>query len=61
MPAWVKDVGPILGLVSFGVFLALLTLYVVRAIEIRRLRRDAPFLAEANGRPKRGRNRGNLG
>ena len=42
----------VLGLVSFVAFIALLVLYVLRAVEIRRLRRDAPFLADKNGRPK---------
>jgi hypothetical protein len=53
LPELVKDVGPILGLVSFAVFAGLVVLYVVRAREIRRLRRMAPFLTEENGRPSR--------
>ena len=48
----VRDIGPIFGLVSFGVFLSLLVLYIVRAREIRKLRREAPFLAESNGNPE---------
>jgi len=54
LPELVKDVGPILGLVSFAIFASLLVLYVVRAREIRRLRRMAPFLNEDNGRPSAG-------
>jgi hypothetical protein len=54
LPELVKDVGPILGLVSFAIFASLLVLYVVRAREIRRLRRMAPFLTEDNGRPSAG-------
>jgi hypothetical protein len=50
LPHFVKEIGPVFGFVSFGVFLALLVLYVLRALEIRRLRRVAPFLAERNGR-----------
>ena len=49
MPAVVKDLGPIFGLFSFAVFIALLGLYVRRTLEMRRLRRLAPFLAERNG------------
>ncbi len=55
LPELVKDVGPIVGLVSFAVFAGLLVLYVVRAREIRRLRRMAPFLTEDNGRPSAGK------
>jgi len=50
VPHFVKEIGPIFGFVSFGVFVALLVLYVLRALEIRRLRRAAPFLAQRNGR-----------
>jgi hypothetical protein len=49
LPQLVRDLGPILGLVSFAVFLSLLVLYIVRAREIRKLRKEAPFLAESNG------------
>ena len=52
LPQLVRDIGPIFGLVSFGVFLSLLVLYIVRAREIRKLRREAPFLAESNGNPE---------
>ena len=31
---------------------SLLVLYIVRAREIRKLRREAPFLAESNGNPE---------
>jgi hypothetical protein len=52
LPQLVRDLGPILGLVSFAVFLSLLVLYIVRAREIRKLRKEAPFLAESNGKPE---------
>ncbi len=52
VPTLVKDLGPILGLVSFAGFVVLVVLYVMRSMEIRRLRRAAPFLAEGNGRPQ---------
>ena len=52
VPHFVKQIGPVLGLVSFAAFIVLLVLYVLRALEIRRLRRAAPFLADKNGRPK---------
>jgi hypothetical protein len=52
LPQLVRDLGPILGLVSFAVFLSLLVLYIVRAREIRKLRKEAPFLAESNGNPE---------
>jgi hypothetical protein len=52
LPTLVKDIGPILGLVSFAVFLTLLVLYVLKAREIRQVRKAAPFLAEGNGKPE---------
>jgi hypothetical protein len=51
LPQLVQDAGPILGLVSFAVFVTLVVLYIMRAREIRKLRRMAPFLTEENGRP----------
>ncbi len=52
MPTLVKDLGPILGLVSFALFLSLLVLYILKAREIRQVRKAAPFLAEGNGKPE---------
>ena len=52
VPYFVRQVGPVLGLISFAAFVVLLVLYVLRALEIRRLRRAAPFLAEKNGKAK---------
>jgi hypothetical protein len=44
-----KDLGPIVGFVSFAVFIVLAGLYIRKMREIRQLRRDAPFLAGRNG------------
>ena len=52
MPTIVKDLGPILGLVSFAAFITLLVLFILRTLELRKLRRDAPFLFETNGQPE---------
>ena len=52
MPHLVKEIGPIFGLVSFAVFASLLVLYTLKAREIRKLRKAAPFLAESNGNPE---------
>jgi hypothetical protein len=52
LPQLVEDLGPIFGLVSFAVFATLLVLYIVRARQIRQLRKAAPFLAENNGNPE---------
>jgi hypothetical protein len=47
----IKDLGDLAGLISFLAMMGLLVAYVVRAREIRRLRRSAPFLADpVNGR-----------
>jgi hypothetical protein len=62
--ALIEDIGAIAGIASFLVMLGLLGLYVVRARELRRLRRSAPFLVNAgNGQPatagsRRGTSRG---
>jgi hypothetical protein len=53
LPTFIKDIGPIIGLVSFAAFICLLVLYLHGLRELRRLRRDAPFLAEQNGSPSR--------
>jgi hypothetical protein len=53
-----EDIGSVAGIVSFLVMLGLFGLYFLRAREIRRVRRSAPFLADAqNGRPGTGRSR----
>lgn len=49
MLAAAKDLGPILDFVSFALFIVLLGLYVRRTLEMRRLVRLAPFLANQNG------------
>jgi hypothetical protein len=47
----IKDVGDFVGLFSFLAMAALLVLYLLRARELRGLRRSAPFLVNAgNGR-----------
>jgi hypothetical protein len=53
LPKWVEEVGAIAGIASFVLMLALLVLYVIRAIEIHRLRKTMPFLANPqNGKPE---------
>jgi hypothetical protein len=55
LPKAIEDVGAIAGIASFVLFLALLGLYIVRAIELHRLRKSMPFLVNptnGNGRPK---------
>jgi hypothetical protein len=54
LPKAVEEAGAIAGFVSFALFLALLGLYILRALELRKLRRTMPFLVdptEANGQP----------
>jgi hypothetical protein len=54
LPKTIEEVGAIAGIVSFVVFLGLLGLYIARAIELRRLRKSMPFLANptnGNGQP----------
>jgi hypothetical protein len=52
IPKTIEEVGAIAGIVSFVLMLALLALYVVRALELRKLRRTMPFLVEPqNGKP----------
>jgi hypothetical protein len=67
LPKAVEEAGAIAGFVSFALFLALLGLYILRALELRKLRRTMPFLVDPtdeNGRPdedggaRPGRNRG---
>ncbi len=53
LPKTVQEVGAIAGIVSFVLMLALLVLYVMRAIEIHKLRKTMPFLANPqNGKPE---------
>jgi hypothetical protein len=55
LPKTVEEVGAIAGMVSFVLFLALLTLYISRAIEIHKLRKSMPFLVNPqNGKPDGG-------
>lgn len=62
LPKTVEEVGAIAGIVSFVFMLALLGLYVVRAIELRRLRKTMPFLVDpGNGRPPNGSGSGRSG
>jgi hypothetical protein len=46
LPKWVEDVGGVAGFVSCALLVVLLVLYVLRALEIRRLRKAMPFLAD---------------
>jgi hypothetical protein len=53
LPKTIQEVGAIAGIVSFVLMLALLVLYVIRAIEIHKLRKTMPFLANPqNGKPE---------
>ena len=55
LPKWVEEVGAIAGIVSFLLMVALLVLYVIRAIEIHKLRKSMPFLVDpGNGQPPDG-------
>jgi hypothetical protein len=60
LPKTVEEVGAIAGIVSFVAMLVLLGLYVMRAIEIHRLRKTMPFLVNptnGNGQPANERSR----
>jgi hypothetical protein len=46
LPKTVEELGAIAGIVSCAVFVVLLVLYIMRALEIRRLRRSMPFLVD---------------
>ena len=53
LPKQVEEIGAIAGIVSFVLMLAL---YIVRAMELRKLRRTMPFLVDPqNGKPDNGR------
>lgn len=55
LPSKVEEIGAISGIVSFVLMLALLGLYIVRAIQLRRLRKTMPFLVNPdNGQPPNG-------
>jgi hypothetical protein len=55
IPKTIEEVGAIAGIVSFVLMLALLGLYIVRAMELRKLRRTMPFLVDPqNGKPDDG-------
>jgi hypothetical protein len=60
LPTTVQEIGAIAGILSFVLMLALLVLYVIRAVEIHRLRKTMPFLVNPqNGTPpNRGSGRG---
>jgi hypothetical protein len=52
LPKQIEEIGAIAGIVSFVLMLALLALYIVRALELRKLRRTMPFLVNPqNGKP----------
>jgi hypothetical protein len=62
LPKTIEEVGAIAGIVSFVLMLALLVLYVIRALELRKLRRTMPFLVNPqNGKPAPGRSPRNGG
>ena len=46
LPKSIEELGAIAGFVSCAIFLVLLVLYILRALEIRRLRRSMPFLVD---------------
>lgn len=55
LPRQIEEIGAIAGIVSFVLMLALLVLYIVRALELRKLRRTMPFLVNPqNGKPDNG-------
>jgi hypothetical protein len=55
IPKTIEEVGAIAGIVSFVLMLGLLGLYIVRALELRKLRRTMPFLVNPqNGKPDTG-------
>jgi hypothetical protein len=56
LPKQIEEIGAIAGIVSFLLMLTLLGLYIVRALELRKLRRTMPFLVDPqNGKPDNGR------
>jgi hypothetical protein len=64
LPKAIEEVGAIAGIASFVLFLALLGLYIVRAVELRKLRRTMPFLVNptnGNGQPDKRSRRSGVG
>lgn len=60
LPKMIEEVGAIAGIASFVLMLGLLGLYIVRALELRKLRQTMPFLVNptnGNGQPANGRSR----
>jgi hypothetical protein len=60
LPKAIEEVGAIAGIASFVLFVGLLGLYIVRALELRKLRRTMPFLVNPtneNGQPAKGSSR----
>jgi hypothetical protein len=58
LPKQIEEIGAIAGIVSFVLMLGLLGLYIVRALELRKLRRTMPFLVKPqNGKPDNGGSR----
>ena len=58
LPSQIEEIGAIAGIASFVLMLALLGLYIGRALELRKLRRTMPFLVNPqNGRPDAGQSR----
>ena len=52
LPKTVEELGAIAGIVSFVLMVGLLVLYVIRALELRKLRKTMPFLVNPqNGKP----------
>jgi hypothetical protein len=52
LPKTVEELGAIAGIVSFVLMIGLLVLYVIRALELRKLRKTMPFLVNPqNGKP----------
>ncbi|HET9121169.1 MAG TPA: hypothetical protein VFN72_11625 [Solirubrobacterales bacterium] len=55
LPKTVEEIGAIAGIVSFVLMIGLLVLYVIRALELRKLRKTMPFLVNPqNGKPDDG-------
>ena len=59
LPKTVEELGAIAGIVSFVLMVGLLVLYVIRALELRKLRKTMPFLVNPqNGKPDDASHRG---
>ena len=55
LPKTIEEIGAIAGIVSFVLMIGLLVLYVIRALELRKLRKTMPFLVKPqNGKPDDG-------